>query len=193
MLSQLLFYVIRVCTHTVDFVDSNNDRHLSSLSMVDSLDGLRHYAVICCYNQNSYVSNLCAACTHCGEGLMARGIKENNLLALIIYFISTDMLGDTASLAGGNVRFADSIQQGGFAVVNVAHNSDYRRARQTLFRRIVNLRYFGRIFFRSLLAYLYAKVITNQLCGIVVDILVDRNHHAQHEQSLDNLIYFAFD
>ena len=161
--------------------------------MVDSLDGLRHYAVICCYNQNSYVSNLCAARTHCGEGLMARGIKENNLLALIIYFISTDMLGNTASLTRGNIRFADSVQQRGFAVVNVAHNSDYRRTWQTLFRRIVNLRYFSRIFFRSLLAYLYAKVITNQLCGIVVDILVDRNHHAQHEQSLDNLIYFAFD
>ena len=38
---------------------------------------------------------------------------------------------------------------------------------------------------------LNAKVITNQLRSIKVNILVNGNHHAQHEESLDNLVYLA--
>ena len=79
--------------------------------MVDSLDGLRHYTVICCYNQNCNVSYLCAAGAHSCESLMARGIQEDNLLALVVYLISTDVLSNTAGLAGSNVGFADSVQQ----------------------------------------------------------------------------------
>ena len=188
MLCQLLFNVIRICARTVDFIDSYNDRYLCSLSMVDSLDGLRHYTVICCYNQNCNVGYLCAAGTHSGESLMARGIQEYNLLALVVYLISTDVLGNTAGLAGSNVGFADSVQQGGFTMVNVAHNGNNRRTRNAFFRRIVNLGNLGRILFRSLLANLYAEVVADKLCGIKVDILVNGNHYAQHEQSLDYFI-----
>ena len=188
MLCQLLFNVIRICARTVDFIDSYNDRYLCSLSMVDSLDGLRHYTVICCYNQNCNVGYLCAAGTHSCESLMARGIQEYNLLALVVYLISTDVLGNTAGLAGSNVGFADSVQQGGFTMVNVAHNGNNRRTRNAFFRRIVNLGNLGRILFRSLLANLYAEVVADKLCGIEIDILVDGNHYAQHEQSLDYFI-----
>ena len=188
MLCQLLFNVIRICARTVDFIDSYNDRYLCSLSMVDSLDGLRHYTVICCYNQNCNVGYLCAAGTHSCESLMARGIQEYNLLALVVYLISTDVLGNTAGLAGSNVGFADSVQQGGFTMVNVAHNGNNRRTRNAFFRRIVNLWDLGRILFRSLLANLYAEVVADKLCGIEIDILVDGNHYAQHKQSLDYFI-----
>ena len=188
MLCQLLFNVIRICARTVDFIDSYNDRYLCSLSMVDSLDGLRHYTVICCYNQNCNVGYLCAAGTHSCESLMARGIQEYNLLALVVYLISTDVLGNTAGLAGSNVGFADSVQQGGFTMVNVAHNGNNRRTRNAFFRRIVNLWNLGRILFRSLLANLYAEVVADKLCGIEIDILVDGNHYAQHKQSLDYFI-----
>ena len=188
MLSQLLFNVIRICARTIDFIDSYNDRYLGSLSMVDSLDGLRHYTVICCYNQDSNVSYLSAAGTHSGEGLMARGIQEDNLLALVVYLISTDMLGNTAGLAGGNVSFTDSIQQRGFTMVNVAHNGNNRRTRNAFFRRIVNLRNLSRILLRCSLTNLYTKVVANKLCSIKIDILVDSNHYAQHKQSLDYFI-----
>ena len=188
MLSQLLFNVIRICARTVDFIDSYNDRYLGSLSMVDSLDGLRHYTVICCYNQNCNVGYLCAAGTHSSESLMARGIQEDNLLALVVNLVSTDMLGNTAGLAGGNVGFTDSVQQGGFTMVNVAHNGNNRRTRNAFFRRIVNLGNFGRILFWGLLANLYAEVVADKLCGIEIDILVDGNHYSQHKQSLDYFI-----
>ena len=188
MLGQLLFNVIRICARTVDFIDSYNDRYLCSLSMVDSLDGLRHYTVICCYNQNCNVGYLCAAGTHSGESLMARGIQEYNLLALVVYLISTDVLGNTAGLAGSNVGFTDSIQQGGFTMVNVAHNGNNRRTRNAFFRRIVNLGNLCWILFRCLLPNLYAEVVADKLCGIEIDILVDGNHYAQHEQSLDYFI-----
>ena len=118
----------------------------------------------------------------------ARGIQEYNLLALVVYLISTDVLGNTAGLAGSNVGFADSVQQGGFTMVNVAHNGNNRRTRNAFFRRIVNLGNLCRILFRSLLANFYAEVVADKLCGIEIDILVDGNHYAQHKQSLDYFI-----
>ncbi len=38
------------------------------------------------------------------------------------HLVSADVLGDAAGLAGGHVGVADIVQQGGLAVVHVAHD-----------------------------------------------------------------------
>ena len=76
-------------------------------------------------------------------------------------------------------------------MVNVTHNSNYRRTRQTLFFRVIHLGNLGRILFRSLLAYFHTEVVANELCCVKINILVNGYHHAQHKESLNNLIYLA--
>ena len=127
VLSQLLLNVVGVCAHTVHLVNCNDNGHLCCLSMVNSFNGLRHYAIVCSYYQNSHVGYLGTTGTHSGEGFVTGGIQKDDLLALVINFICTNVLGNTASLACSNISFTNSVQQRCFAVVNVTHNSDYRR------------------------------------------------------------------
>ena len=83
--------------------------------------------VICCNNEDSNVSYLRTTSTHCGERFVTGGVKEYDLFALVVNFVRTDVLGNTASFACSNVGFTDSVQQRGFTVVNVTHNGNYRR------------------------------------------------------------------
>ena len=59
---------------------------------------------------------------------MARSVQECDGLAVHCHLIRADMLRDAAGLARGNARFADGVQDGGLAVVDVAHDHDDRRA-----------------------------------------------------------------
>ena len=43
------------------------------------------------------------------------------------------MLRDAAGLAGGDIGLAQGVQQRGFAVIDMAHDGDDRRARLQLF------------------------------------------------------------
>ena len=43
-------------------------------------------------------------------------------LPFTVHLIGADVLGDAAGLAGGHVGIADIVQQGGLAVVDVAHD-----------------------------------------------------------------------
>ena len=55
-------------------------------------------------------------------------------------FVSADVLRDSACFAFGNVGGANGVEQRGFTVIDVAHDGDHRRTRQTLA---------GRTFFRG--------------------------------------------
>ena len=65
----------------VDLVDGDDDRHLGGACVVDGLDGLGHDAVVGCDDDDDDVGDLGAACTHAGEGLVTRGIEEDDLAA----------------------------------------------------------------------------------------------------------------
>ncbi len=53
---------------------------------------------------------------------MARGVEEGDGLAVDLHLIRADVLRDAAGLAGGHMGVADRVQQGGLAVVDVAHD-----------------------------------------------------------------------
>ena len=100
------------------------------------------------------------------------------------------MLRDSACLALGDAAVADRIEQGSFAVVNMAHDGDNRRAfnklggfihfiaalLQDLFKRL------GNIVFK-----LNSVIGCDQRAGIEVDLLIDRCHDAEDKELLDDL------
>ena len=148
MLSKLLFYMIRISSGTIHFINGNDNRYLRCFCMVNSFERLRHNTVICSNYQNSNICYLCSTRTHSCKSFVTGSIKENNLFALIINLISTDMLRNTASFSCCNISLANSVKQRSFTMVNVTHNSDYRRPRQTFSRIIFHFRNFSRILFR---------------------------------------------
>ena len=81
-----------------------------------------------CNHQNRDICRLRAACAHCSEGRMAGRIQEGDILPVDRYAVCADVLRNAARFALCYRGVANRIQQGGFAVVNVAHHHNNRIA-----------------------------------------------------------------
>ena len=121
---------------------------------------------------------------------MARGIQEGDHAVVGFYMVSTDVLGNTTRFAGGNLSRTNIVQQRGFTVVNVTHDGHNRCARFS--RRagvtVAHYRFFQLVFTTqdNFVAHLFG----NQLCGFLVDDLVDGRHGAQLHHRFDDLRTF---
>ena len=109
-----------VCTLLIDLVDSNDDRHVCCLGVVDRLDGLRHNAVIGCYDQNGDIGYLRTACTHGGKRSVTRGIEEGDRLAANLNAVCADVLGNAAGLTCDDVGTTDGVKQSGLTMIDMA-------------------------------------------------------------------------
>ena len=99
------------------------------------------------------------------------------------------MLRDAAGLTLLNFGFADSVEQRGFAVIDVAHDGHHRRTRDEVFLIIRDILSNESIFRRLLLFLLHidAKFSCYQSSGIVVNFRVDGAHHAKKHELFDDL------
>ena len=118
---------------------------------------------------------------------MARRIKECDLLSIDIHHICADMLSDTARLFIDHVRMADCIQKRCFTMVNVTHDTDYRRT--LLHLALVLFLLLKQLFYYVYDFFLLAENIEFQrdaFCGLIIDLLIDRRDLALHQQLLHN-------
>ena len=127
----------RIGGRHVDLVDGDNHRHLGGADVVDRLDRLRHHAVIGGNDEDDDIRRLCTACPHGGERLVAGGVDEGYLGAVLFYLVGADMLGDAARFAGDDIGVADGVEQRRLAVVDVTHDRHHRRPWLQRFRRVV--------------------------------------------------------
>src|SRR2546427_326883 len=92
--------------------------------MVDRLDGLRHDAVVGGHHEDDDVRRLSATCAHRRERLVPRRVEERDLAVPGLDLVGADVLRDPAELLFGDLRLADRVEEGGLAVVDVAHRSE---------------------------------------------------------------------
>ena len=117
---------------------------------------------------------------------MARRVEEDDLLALAVDLISTDVLRDAAGLMRLDMRVADTVEQRRLAVVDMAHDRDDRRTELQRLRVVLDLRNLRRVdLWRQLFAR-HAEFRSHEGGRIKVDFLVDRRHDAHHEELLDD-------
>ena len=100
--------------------------------------------------------------------------------------IRTDVLRDAAGFAARNARLADVVEQRRFAVVDVTHDRDDRRARlrvafdvQRLFVRVFDR--IGRDGLRDV-----AHFFDDEDRAVLIEHVVDRRHDAHAHQRLDD-------
>ncbi len=128
MFGELGFHAVHVGGRQVALVDGDDDGFLGFLGVFDRLKGLRHDAVVGGDDEHDDVGDVRAAGAHVGENRVARGVEEGDFLVVVDDLIGADVLGDAAGFAGGDFGFAEEIEDGGFAVVHVAHDGDDGRA-----------------------------------------------------------------
>src|SRR5437879_1360570 len=97
--------------------------------MVQGFKCLWHHAVIRRHHQYHNISDIGSARPHGTEGCMTWSIEECNLGQLLLPFrmrksngIGSNVLGNASSFTGGDVGFADHVQQSSLAMIDVTHN-----------------------------------------------------------------------
>ena len=187
VLCQLLLYSVRICAGFIDLVDSNYDLDIGCLRMVDRLDGLRHNAIIRCYNEYGDIRGIRTTHTHGRESFMTGRIEECDTAAIDRNAVGTDVLCDTAGLALCHMGMTDLVEERSFTMIDMAHDADYRRTRNHLALILfILLEHLGDHI--DSLFMLAADVIVHGdfFRLVVAHFLVDGVHLTLHEQVFDN-------
>ena len=137
---KLLFYSLDIGAWLINLINGNDNFYSCSLCMVDSLDSLRHNAVISSYYQYGDICSVGASHTHGGEGLMSRSIQESNLLSVNRYHIGADMLSDASGLTVCYMGFSDTVQKRGFTRTRAEDLIRADAVRLSVFPRLFSFR-----------------------------------------------------
>ena len=188
VLEQALADLLGIGLGLVHFVDRHDHRHARRMGVMDRLDRLRHDPVVGGDHQHDDIGDVRTTCAHLAERLVARSIEEGDQLAALgLDLVGTDMLGDPAGLAADHIGPAQRVEHAGLAVIDMAHDRDHRGPRLERLGRIDVVRGVDiDVAFRDALDGV-AKFLDQQLGGVLVDRLVDGDHHPQLEQRLDQV------
>ena len=119
---------------------------------------------------------------------MTGSVEEGYSLFLHLNLISSDMLCDSTSLRGCNVRVSDSVEKRCFTVVYMSHNYNHRASFLRIIVIIVTV--VDKTLFNSnnnFLFYLSAHFVCYKRRGIIINHFVNRSHNAESHKLFDNL------
>ena len=155
--------------------------------MVNCLNGLGHNTVVGGNNQNCNIGSHGTTLTHGSKCGVTGGVKEGNLISVVVNPVSTYMLGDTACLCVCNGGVTNGVEQGCFTVVNVTHNNNNGTSGfeilVTVLRNVHNLFLNGN---HNRFLNFGTHFGNNDFGGIIVNNLVNRCHHTQFQKFLNN-------
>ncbi len=204
-IGELLLDAIGIRLGLVDLVHGHDDRHFGGLGVIDGFERLGHHAVVRGHHDDDDVRHLGAAGTHAGECLVARRVEEDDLAAGSrraflgeANLVGADVLGDAAGFAGGNVGFADGIEQRGLAVIDVAHDGDHGCTRYLELAGIFGFEHFfdglvRQFFFVADDGGAGAELGGDVLHHLGVERLVHGDEDAAHEQRRDQVLGANFE
>ena len=101
------------------------------------------------------------------------------------------MLRDAAEFALDDPRLADRVQQRRFAVIDVPHDRNDRRALHEILRIFFDFVFQTVLIHRNFFLDFHAVLHADQLNRFVIHRAVDRHHFTQHKQQLDDIAGIA--
>ena len=156
--------------------------------MCDSLLRGRHHTVIGSDDDDGNIRHLSTTGTHSSKGLVTRGIQKGNAVTVLqLHVVSTDVLGNTASLTGNNIGVSDMVKQRSLTMVNVSHHGNDRSTRNQIVLVILflgdGILHLGRNVFGS-----KAKLVGYNIDSLSIQTLVDTYHDTDAHTSTDYLV-----
>ena len=121
---ELGFDAVDVGGFEVGLIDGDDDFDACGFGVGDGLLGLGHDAVVGGDDEDDDVGDVGTAGAHGGEGGVAGGIEDGDAAAVEVDGVGSDVLGDAAGFACGDLGFTDAVDEAGFAVIDVAHEGD---------------------------------------------------------------------
>ena len=181
MSGQSLLDPIGIAIGQVDLVDRDDDRNAGGLGVADRFESLRHYAVTAATTMTT-ISVTLAPRARMAVKASWPGVSTKVILPVRhLHLVRTDVLGNSARFAGGDLGFADRVEERGLTVVDVPHDGHDRRPRLKLFLRQINRGDEVR-FLENLLLDLVAELVGDERSGVVIDRLIDRGRHAHSHE-----------
>ena len=123
---------------------------------------------------------------------MARSVQEGDQALVLFDLVGSDVLGDATRFLGGDVGFTDRIQQGSFAVVDMAHDGDHRRSRRDVLRLFLGNGFILCVFLETDDRGFRAEIRAQVLGQSLVQRLVHGGEDALVQQPLDQILGFDF-
>ena len=155
--------------------------------MVDRLLGLGHDPIVGCHDKDDDVRHLCTTGAHHGEGGVAGGIEEDDVpLAQQVHLVGTDVLGDPTILPLHHLGLADGVEELRLSMVDVTHDRDDRCTVDQVFVA-VGLAADQGLVIEGDEAHLTVILTADDLGGLIVDLLVDSDHHPHLEELGDDI------
>ncbi len=125
--NQFILHPVRIGIFTINLVDCDDQRYFCRLGMHDRFLRLWHHAIIRGYDQDDDISDLSAPGTHGRKRRVTGRIEKSDHALIRFNVVGTDVLGNTTGFSIGHAGSADVVQQGGLAMINMAHNGHYWR------------------------------------------------------------------
>ena len=184
--NELLLYALRIGLGLVDLVDGDNERNASGTGVRNGLLRLGHHAVVGGNHQNDDVGGLSATGAHGRKGFMARGVEEGDDAARRLHMVGTNVLRNAAGFTGRNLGTTNVVEQRGLAVVDVAHDRDDRRTRQSGIFDVLQFTEDGFGIVRLGGDGLVAHFLDDEHRRVLIEHLVDRDHLPHLHEGLDH-------
>ena len=120
VVGKFLFDARDICFGFVDFVDGDDGWDMVFADIGNDFFGLRADAVVGGDNQNGDIGKGDAAFAHGGKGFVTGRVDKSDEFAALFDLIGADCLSDAAGFFARDIGFADGVEKGGFAVIDVS-------------------------------------------------------------------------
>ena len=121
---------------------------------------------------------------------MTGSVYKDDFAAVFLDVVSTDVLCDAARFASGDIGLPDCIEQRCFAVIDVAHDGDDRRAPHQILGVLSELDILRAFFFVADLIGRSAEFTRQFFRQLYVECLVDSGEHLLLNELFDDQVSF---
>ena len=122
-LKQRILNSLNISIMQINFVNGNNSLYVIFVDDVYHFLSLLLHTFSCRNYEHNEVSNPGSSSSHVAEGFVSGCVNEGYFLILAVHMEGPYLLGDSSHLPVGYIWLSEVVDESGFSVVDMPHNS----------------------------------------------------------------------